>query len=85
VCTKKKRKRLESEEVTCEYSTDIESEGKKELGIEHSKNRVTDSLYVPKYHVHSLEKMTEVAEEYQTRQWESREYLLMLYSDTLQE
>jgi hypothetical protein len=29
--------------------------------------------------------MTEVAEEYQTRQWESREYLLMLYSDTLQE
>jgi hypothetical protein len=60
-------KGLESEEVTCEYGTDIESQYEEELGIEHSENRVTNLLYVPKYHVHSLGKMTEVAEEYQTR------------------
>ena len=38
--TKKKRERLESKEVTCEYGTDIESQCEEDFGIEHRENRL---------------------------------------------
>lgn len=38
--TEEKWKCLESEEVACEYGTDIESQCEEDFGIEHRENRI---------------------------------------------